>query len=164
MGTSEVKDIVKQIFTEYLKANGYRKTLERFAILDKIYSIEGCFDIDSLYFQMMNHEKFRVSRATLYNTIILLINARLIIKHQLTHSSQYERSYNRETHHLICTQCGSSVEFSNEMLQRAIGNIRLNRFRMSHYSMYIYGMCNKCNRRNKREQRNNKESNNNKEK
>ena len=91
------KDTVRQIFTEYLTANGHRKTPERYAILDTIYSIDGHFDIDMLYSRMMDQENFRVSRATLYNTIILLINARLVIKHQFGTSSQYEKSYNRET-------------------------------------------------------------------
>ena len=74
-----MKDTVRQIFTEYLTANGHRKTPERYAILETIYSIDGHFDIDMLYSRMMDQENFRVSRATLYNTIILLINARLII-------------------------------------------------------------------------------------
>ena len=66
-----VKDTVRQIFTEYLRVNKHRKTPERYAILDAIYSIDGHFDIDTLYSQMMNEEKFRVSRATLYNTCLL---------------------------------------------------------------------------------------------
>ena len=78
METQNVKDTVRQIFTEYLTANGHRKTPERYAILDTIYSIDGHFDIDMLYSRMMDQENFRVSRATLYNTIILLINARLV--------------------------------------------------------------------------------------
>ena len=147
METQNVKDTVRQIFTEYLTANGHRKTPERYAILDTIYSIDG---------------NFRVSRATLYNTIILLINARLVIKHQFGTSSQYEKSYNRETHHhQICTQCGRVTEFQNEELQHAIENTKLSRFQLSHYSLYIYGVCSKCDRANKRKKVNN---NNKKEK
>ena len=139
METQNVKDTVRQIFTEYLTANGHRKTPERYAILDTIYSIDGHFDIDMLYSRMMDQENFRVSRATLYNTIILLINARLVIKHQFGTSSQYEKSYNRETHHhQICTQCGKVTEFQNEELQHAIENTKLSRFQLSHYSLYIY--------------------------
>ena len=67
METQNVKDTVRQIFTEYLTANGHRKTPERYAILDTIYSIDGHFDIDMLYSRMMDQENFRVSRATLYN-------------------------------------------------------------------------------------------------
>jgi Fur family ferric uptake transcriptional regulator len=158
-----IKDTVRQIFTEYLNNNGHRKTPERFAILDTIYSIEGHFGIDALYLMMMNQEKFRVSRATLYNTINLLISARLVIKHQFGHSSQYEKSYKRETHHhQICTQCGTVTEFQNEELKNAIGSVKLNRFQMSHYSIYIYGLCAKCVRANKKKEKS--KNNNNKEK
>lgn len=145
MGDKNVKETVKQIFTEYLEANGHRKTPERFAILDTIYSINGHFDIDMLYGLMMNQENFRVSRATLYNTIILLMDAKLVIKHLFGNSSQYEKSFNIETHHhLICTQCGKVTEFQNETLKGAIASTKLNRFQMSHYSLYIYGICSKC--------------------
>ncbi len=145
MGEKNVKETVKQIFTEYLEANGHRKTPERYAILDTIYSINGHFDIDMLYSQMMDQENFRVSRATLYNTIILLMDAKLVIKHLFGNSSQYEKSFNIETHHhLICTQCGKVTEFQNETLKSAIANTKLNRFQISHYSLYIYGICGKC--------------------
>ena len=133
MESQNVKDTVKQIFTEYLNANGHRKTPERYAILDTIYSIDGHFDIDTLYSLMADQENFRVSRATLYNTIILLINARLVIKHQ----------------------CGKVTEFQNEELQQAIGNTKLSRFSLSHYSLYLYGLCSKCDRANKRKKKNN---------
>lgn len=152
-----VKDTVKQIFTEYLRVNKHRKTPERYAILDAIYSMDGHFDIDTLYSQMMNEEKFRVSRATLYNTIILLLDAKLIIKHLFGNTSQYEKSYNIETHHhLICTVCGKVSEFQDEGLKNAIANTQMKRFQMSHYSLYIYGTCAKCAAM-KRRQRKNKQ-------
>ena len=65
MENKNVKETVRKIFTEYLESNGHRKTPERFAILDTIYSINGHFDIDMLYGLMANQENFRVSRATL---------------------------------------------------------------------------------------------------
>ncbi|MDL2212912.1 transcriptional repressor [Bacteroides sp. OttesenSCG-928-E20] len=151
METQDVKETVKQIFTEYLKKHGHRKTPERYAILETIYSIDGHFDIDMLYSQMKDRENFRVSRATLYNTIILLINAKLVIKHQFSNSSQYEKSFNRDTHHhQICTQCGKVTEFQNEALQSVIETAKLKRFQLSHYSLYIYGICSNCTRKNKR--------------
>ena len=134
MESQNVKDTVKQIFTEYLNANGHRKTPERYAILETIYSIDGHFDIDTLYSLMADQE----------------------IKHQFGNSSQYEKSYNRDTHHhQICTQCGKVVEFQNEELQQAIENTKLSRFNLTHYSLYMYGLCSKCDRANKRKKKNN---------
>ena len=66
-----VKDTVKQMLTDYLQQNGHRKTPERYAILDTIYSIDGHFAIDMLYRYMETDGHFRVSRATIYNKLIL---------------------------------------------------------------------------------------------
>ncbi len=141
----DIKEKVKQILTDYLQKHSHRKTPERFAILDTIYSIDGHFDIENLYRRMEEGKHFRVSRATLYNTILLFINAGLVIKHQFGNTSQYERSYNNETHHhTICTSCGKIAEFEDATLRMAITGTKVRAFTVSHYSLYIYGMCNRC--------------------
>lgn len=140
-----VKETVKQMLTDYLQKNGQRKTPERYAVLDSIYSIKGHFGVDELYHYMETESKFRVSRATLYNTIVLLTDANLIIKHQFGTSSQYERAYKNETHHhMICTECGKVTEFQDDNLKQAIAEAKLKKFSASHYSLYIYGVCSKC--------------------
>ncbi|MFA6872870.1 MAG: transcriptional repressor [Bacteroidaceae bacterium] len=157
MEKKNLKEAVKKILTEYLETHGHRKTPERFAILEAIYSIKGHFGIDTLYNLMLNEEKFRVSRATLYNTIILFMDAKLVIKHQFGGSSQYEKSYNMETHHhLICTSCGRVSEVHDEKLETLIGDTKFQRFQMSHYSLYIYGICSKCAAAKRRIQKQNK--------
>lgn len=133
------------MLTDYLQKNGQRKTPERYAVLDSIYSIKGHFGVDELYHYMETESKFRVSRATLYNTIVLLTDANLIIKHQFGTSSQYERAYKNETHHhMICTECGKVTEFQDENLKQAIAEAKLKKFAASHYLLYIYGVCSKC--------------------
>ena len=109
--------------------------------------------MEALHDQLLNEEHFRVSRATLYNTIELLLDAKLVIKHQFGNSSQYERCYKMETHHhLICTECGQVTELPNNDLQRIIASSPMKRFQMSHYTLYIYGTCRKCINAKKRKQ------------
>ncbi|MCL1937117.1 MAG: transcriptional repressor [Candidatus Azobacteroides sp.] len=142
---NNVKEIVKKIFTEYLSENKCRKTPERFAILDLIYSDHRHFDMDTLY-EAMNERNFRVSRATLYNTMQLLLDCKLVLKHQFGQNMAfYERAYNNEFHHhLICTRCNKVQEYKDLELKKIIQNKKINRFTPTHYSLYIYGICSSC--------------------
>ncbi|GAB6012562.1 Fur family transcriptional regulator [Viscerimonas tarda] len=145
MDNVKLREQVKAEFTDYLNKNNHRKTPERYAVLDHIYSSKGHFDMESLYIAM-SKDSFRVSRATLYNTIELLLDCGLVIKHQFgANVSQYERVYGNENHdHLICVSCGEVKEYKNENLFVPSRQKKLQHFNISYYSMYIYGVCNKC--------------------
>ncbi len=119
----------RELFTEYLTRKGHRKTPERYAILDHVCAINGHFDVEMLY-QSLEGANFHVSRATLYNTIELLVDARLLVRHQFgTQGVQYECAEKAAGHfHLVCSHCGK----------------KFTKFTPEYFSMYIFGLCSKC--------------------
>jgi Fur family ferric uptake transcriptional regulator len=136
-------NLVKEIFRSYLKERNQRQTPERFMVLEEIYTADGHFDADDIFFRM-KEAGTRVSRATVYNTLDLLVECGLVQRQQFGKSQYYyERAYAYQQHdHIICRDCGHVLEFCDPRIgeiQRMLSEIH--DMDIDGHSLHFFGTC-----------------------
>lgn len=143
-------EMIKEVLKKYLRDKGFRNTPERYTILEEIYKLDHHFNVDDLYLIMMQ-KKYHVSKATIYNTIEIFLDAGLIRKHQFGEktltSSSYEKSYFDKQHdHLVIYKknsnkeieeiiefCDPRIQGIKEAIEKAFG------VDIENHSLYLYG-------------------------
>jgi Fur family ferric uptake transcriptional regulator len=136
----------EKFFIQYLRDNNLKVTKERLMLLDELFTSTGHLDADSLLFQLRNQGK-RVSRATIYRTLDLLVQCGLARKSRLGREHYvYERVTPGKRHdHMVCTGCGRIIEFYDAELDERQRQVCLeHNFRPTFYSLQIQGLCSEC--------------------
>ena len=144
----------------YLEMNNHRKTPERYAILEAVFGINVHFSLDELSAYLENEKNFPVSRPTLYNTMRLFMELRLVLRHNIQGKTKYETCYNSGNHvHQICTSCGKVTEVPAQIMEDEFMKVKFKRFRPEGFAMYIYGICSRCQAQLTRQKRTEKKQN-----
>jgi Fur family ferric uptake transcriptional regulator len=136
----------KPRFQNFLKERGYKWTSEREALWEEIVKLEGHFEAEELSHLLWKKGK-RISKATLYRTLPLLVKAGLLkeVIHGEKHR-HYEHTHDEAHHdHLICLKCGQVIEFQDVPLKKAEERVcRRIHFRPERILVEIFGYCQRC--------------------
>lgn len=136
----------RALFDAYLQDRAHRKTPERFAILEEVRRMPAHFDIRALD-QAMSQRNYRVSKATLYHTLDLLVACGIVSSIQFDNGQrQYECTFGKPHHdHLVCLHCGRVVDIDPIAdPDRAIEAAERAHFTHTYHITHVYGLCQKC--------------------
>ncbi len=140
--------------TAFLKARKIRRTPERYAILEKVFSSDAHFYVDALH-EALEMEGYHVSLSTVYSAIQLFMEAGLVRRHQFGNQpAQYERVLQGVTeshHHLVCNVCGRVRPVKDPELMAHVNALKYPTFKTEFFTLYVYGLCSRCQKRLKRE-------------
>lgn len=141
---------IQRQFDDYLESKQFKRTEERHKVLEVICAFKDYFDVNMILDQLQKSQ-FSVSRATVYNTLEILIDADVVIRLPLNGTKQqYALCCLSINHtHLVCTQCGTIRKISSKEQPIDPSAMRKNRFTPAYYCLYIYGLCAKCKQRQK---------------
>lgn len=132
--------------TTYMARHKMRKTPERFAIYSRVLSMPDHFVVDDLY-AVMEQDEYHVSRATIYNTVNMLVDAGLLLRHKFgERHAVYERVNGAGVHHhhLICSQCGKIREITDPEIDSLLARKSYGSFSPLFSELNIYGLCRSC--------------------
>lgn len=131
----------------YQEGHGLHHTPERDTILKVIIEHAVPFSPKELVTWL---EGMHISRATVYNTLDLLVSAHILhcLRQQMnTKQVQYELALAHTNYiQMICTRCGRTVELRDAAIRNVVENRRYSNFIEQHFSLYVYGVCKVCRR------------------
>lgn len=134
----------RRLVEEYLRVRHARVTAERLAMAEAICSFDGHFSIEDLC-SLLTERKFRVSMATLYNNLQLMVEAGVATCHTFGTRVLYECALGVPPHfHCICKDCGKVIDLADARLLHHVQNTRVKGFKLDYARIYFYGLCTQC--------------------
>ncbi len=136
----------EQLFHGHLKRVGLKRTAQRDTVFRIFLASHEHLSTDQLYRRARRKDP-KIGFTTVYRTLKLLTECGLAGEVAFADGvSRYEHRYQRRNHdHMVCTRCGSSVEFFSpeiERVQAAMG--RKYRYQPARHTFQIYGVCQHC--------------------
>jgi Fur family ferric uptake transcriptional regulator len=135
-----------RILERYMSERGLKSTRQRSLIIDLFFGMNGHLSVEEVWSRVRQDDP-RVSVATVYRTMKLLSESGLAHARNFGDGqTRYEPAVGREHHdHLICTKCGTIIEFENDQIERMQDAVaRRHGFKVTSHKMELYGLCKTC--------------------
>ena len=142
----------ESIFHGHLKRVGLKHTDQRDTILRTFLDTRDHLSTDELY-RLVKKKNERIGFTTVYRTLKLLAESGLASEVAFNDGvTRYEHQYQRrDHHHMVCTECGSSVEFFSPGIGRIEQEIgRKHKYLPTRHTFQIYGVCETCQKKTRR--------------
>jgi Fur family ferric uptake transcriptional regulator len=139
---SKLAQRAQKLFIQYLRENNLKVTQERLALLDEIFATSEHLDADELLARMKSKHR-KVSRATVYRTLDLLVQCGLVRKSRLgrEHYFYEKMEPGGGHHHMVCTATGKIIEFWDAELDDRLRRLcQDHKFRPAFISVQIQGL------------------------
>jgi len=135
-----------EVFTKFLDSKNLRLTKERSAVLKEFFSHPGHLEAEEIAHNL-RRKKSGASRATIYRTLDLLVESRIVRKVDLGHGHcHYELVLDHPHHeHMVCVKCGKVIEFSDETIHKALARLcKRTGFKPTTHHFQVLGYCKDC--------------------
>jgi Fur family ferric uptake transcriptional regulator len=141
---------IERAFEQFLRSRSLKLTLQRRRIFARAFSTHDHFSAERLYGWMRAEPGSRVSRATVYRTLSLLVEGgflaafdagrgELVYEHVLGH---------RHHDHMVCLSCGRIEEFHDERIERLqLEAAARKSFQLVSHAHRLFGYCRACARK-----------------
>jgi len=142
----------QDIFLQHLKRVGLKHTEQRDTILRTFLETREHLSTDELH-RLVKKKDARIGFTTVYRTLKLLAECGLASEVAFHDGiARFEHQYNRRSHHhMVCTECGSSVEFFTPEITRLEQEIgRKHHYMTTRHTFQIYGICEECRKKSHR--------------
>lgn len=136
--------VARETILDLLRAEGYRVTQPRTAIIDAILATPTGFTADELYDRLKGIAG--IGRATVFRTCDTLVRLGYLRRlHGEEHCHQFIRATPGHHHHLVCTGCGRVVEFDGCTVEALASSLaRRTDFQIAGHRLEMFGLCPDC--------------------
>ena len=128
-----------------LRRDGYKLTAQRRAVIQAITSSQDHLTPATIY-KKVRHDHPNIGLVTIYRTLEILAELQLICE---LHAGGTCRSYTISTpqhhHHLICSNCGTVIDFTgHDLVELEQGLSKESGFRIDGHLLEFFGLCQSC--------------------